>query len=479
MAKTLKEKTAQGILWGAVNNGTMQVLNLVFGLVLGRLLSPGEYGIVGVLTIFTVIAGNLQSSGFSQGLINLRRPTSEDYNSVFWFNITASVLIYGVLFAAAPLIAAFFRQPVLVVVSRVTFLSFVISAFGIAQNAYMTKQMMQREIAISSIAALLVSGSAGIALALMGASYWSLVCQQLLYISVLNIGRYHYSPWRPSWRFTMAPVRGMLAFSVKILLTNILNTLSQQMLTFIFGRLFPISTVGNFSQANKWATMAGSTISGTLGQVAQTVMVEVESERERERRVFRKMLRLTAFLTFPALFALSMVSREFLLLCLGDKWAGAVPLMQVLCVGGAFLPLHTLYQNLAISNRRSDLYLWCNTAQMAAQLAVVALCYSRGVMAVVWATTVLNMLWLGVWQAIGHHLTALRHRDALADTVPFMAGAAGVMGLTGWLTSWISGLLPLLVCRCVVAAGLYLLLMKVAGAKILDECIHTLRHKIR
>ena len=476
MAKTLKEKTARGLLWGAVNSGTTQLLNFIIGMVLGRLLSPGEYGIVGVLTIFTIIAGNLQSSGFTQGLINLKAPKGSDYNSVFWFNITASLLIYGILFACAPLIASFFRQPVLVGVSRVVFLSFVISSFGIAQSAYMTKNMMQREIAISSVAALVVSGTMGIVLAVMGFSYWSLVWQQILYISVLNVGRYHYSPWRPSFRFTAKPVKDMFAFSVKILLTNILNTLSQHLLTFIFGRLFPISTVGNYSQASKWNTMAHTTISNTLGQVAQTVMVEVEDEHEREQRVFRKMLRFTAFLSFPGLLGLALVAREFILLCLGDKWADTIPLLQVLCISGAFLPFYTLYQNLVISNRRSDVYLWCNVAQTVAQLALVLLLYKRGVMTVVWGYSALTVGWLVVWQAVAKRLVGLRYVDALLDTMPFMIVALAVMAATYYLTAWIDGFLLLLVVRIVVAALLYFAVMKVAKVKILEDCIQALRH---
>jgi len=474
--ENLKEKTAKGLLWGAVNSGTTQLLNLAFGLVLARLLSPAEYGIVGVLTIFTVMAGNLQASGFTQGLINLKAPTARDYNAVFWFNITASFVLYALLFLSAPLIADFFHQPVLVKVSRVVFLSFVISSFGIAQSAYMTKNMMQREIAISSVLALVVSGTAGVTLAFMDMSYWALVWQQILYITVLNIGRYYYSAWRPSWHFSWEPIRGMFSFSVKILLTNMLNTVSQHLLTFFFGRLFPIATVGNFSQANKWNTMAHTTISNTLGQVAQTVLVSVEDEREREIRVFRKMLRFTAFLSFPGLLGLALVSREFILLCLGDQWADAVPLLQVLCLGGAFLPFYTLYQNLAISNRRSDVYLWCNTLQMVAQLAVVITLYREGVMTIVWAYSALNIIWLGVWQLTARRLTGLRCRDVLLDTVPFLLVALFVMATTYYATLWIDSLVALLVARILLAAVLYFLLMKAARIKILEECIKALRH---
>jgi O-antigen/teichoic acid export membrane protein len=471
MAKTLKEKTAQGLVWSAVNSGMTQLLNLVIGIFLARMLLPGDYGIVGVLTIFTAIAGCLQASGFTQGLINLKQPTANDYNSVFWFNTTVSLVLYAILFCCAPLIAWFFHQPVLVGVSRFVFLSFVISSFGIAQNAYMVINMMQREIAISSVLALVVSGSVGLLLAFLGKAYWSLAWQQVVYITVLNAGRYYYADWRPSLHIDMGPVKRMFRFSVKILFTNIINTLSQHLLTFIFGHLFHINTVGNYSQANKWNTMASSTISNTLGQVAQTVLVSVEDERERELRIFRKMLRLTAFLSFPALFGLSLVSREFILCLLKDKWADAIPLLQILCVGGAFLPFYTLYQNLAISNRRSDLYMWCNIAQIVAQLAIVLLLSRYGIMVIVYAYTAFTIGWLLVWQLIARRLIGLRFWHLLLDTMPFMLAALAVMAATYFLTITIDSLPLLLISRIVLAALLYFAVMKAAKVKILDECI--------
>ena len=478
MAKTLKEKTAQGLVWSAVNSGMTQLLNLVIGIFLARMLLPGDYGIVGVLTIFTAIAGCLQASGFTQGLINLKQPTANDYNSVFWFNTTVSLVLYAILFCCAPLIAWFFHQPVLVGVSRFVFLSFVISSFGIAQNAYMVKNMMQREIAISSVLALVVSGSVGLLLAFLGKAYWSLAWQQVVYITVLNAGRYYYADWRPSLHIDMGPVKRMFRFSVKILFTNIINTLSQHLLTFIVGHLFHINTVGNYSQANKWNTMASSTISNTLGQVAQTVLVSVEDERERELRIFRKMLRLTAFLSFPALFGLSLVSREFILCLLKDEWADAIPLLQILCVGGAFLPFYTLYQNLAISNRRSDLYMWCNIAQIVAQLAIVLLLSRYGIMVIVYAYTAFTIGWLLVWQLIARRLIGLRFWHLLLDTMPFMLAALAVMAATYFLTITIDSLPLLLISRIVLAALLYFAVMKAARVKILDECIRYFSKKI-
>ena len=282
-----------------MNNGSTQVLNLVFGIFLGRLLTPADYGMVGVLAIFTAIAGNLQSSGFTQALTNMKAPSARDYNAVFWFNVLVSVSIYTVLFFCAPLIARFFRQPALVEVSRFVFLSFVIASFGIAHGAYMFKNLMIKEGAVIGFAALSVSGTAGVLLALNGMSYWSLAWQQVIYITVVNIGRYICTPWHPSLKVDMRPIRNMFGFSVKILFTMILNTLSGNLLVFIFGRIFPMKAVGNFTQANKWNTMAYSFLTGTVAQVAQPVMAQISDDSQRERRVFRKMMRFTAMLSFP------------------------------------------------------------------------------------------------------------------------------------------------------------------------------------
>ena len=147
MSESLKQRTAKGLFWGALNSGTTQVLNLVFGIILARLLTPGDYGIVGVLTIFTAIADDLQSAGFTQGLVNLKRPAHSDYNAVFTFNVGMSVVMYAILFFCAPLIAQFFRQPCLTDVSRLVFLAFFIASLGIAHGGYMTKNMMNKEMA--------------------------------------------------------------------------------------------------------------------------------------------------------------------------------------------------------------------------------------------------------------------------------------------------------------------------------------------
>jgi len=471
---SLKERTAKGLFWGAMNSGTTQVLNLVIGIFLARLLSPEAYGIVGVLAIFVAIAGDLQSAGFTQALINIRRPAPRDYNSVFSFNVLMSLIIYALLFLSAPLIAFFFRQPCLVSVSRVLFLTFFISSLGIAHGGYMIKNMMNKEIAIIGALALVCSGVTGITLALLGFSYWSLVWQQIAYICVINLGRYYYvKEWRPRLTLDFAPVRQMAPFALRILVTKIINTTSNNILTVIFGRLFPIRQVGNYSQAFKWDTMANSLIANTVGQLAQPVLVESRNNgngNDNSNHVYRKMIRFTAFLSMPLMLGLSLVAREFILVTIGSAWLGCVPLLQVLCVGGAFMPLHTMYQNLAISSGRSDLFMWLNIAQIVLQTVIILAFAPYGMHVMVSAYSLFIILWLLPWHFYTGRLIGYRWLDAVRDVVPFLAVAAITMAATYFATLAIENIYLLLPARIILAAIIYYALMKLFGAQIMKEC---------
>ena len=480
-SQPLKERTEKSLFWSMLNNGTLQLLNILFGVVLARLLTPGDYGIVGVLTIFTLIAGNLQSSGFTQALINLKPPKPEDYNSVFWFNVIVSVVLYTILWFCAPLIAAFFHQPVLVDVSRFVFLAFLISSLGIAHAAYMSKNMMNREIAIINLIALLCSGATGIILAFNGYAYWSLAWQQVIYITVLNIGRYYFVKWRPLFKIDFGPVKRMFGFAVNILFTNIINTLSGQILTFIFGRFFPITQVGNFTQANKWNTQANTFVSGTLTQVVQTVLVSVNDDKERQKRVFRKMIRFTAFVAFPVMLGLALVANEFVIVVLGNKWLDCIPLLQVLCMAGAFIPFYTVYQHLAIGCNRGDLYLWCNVGQIVLQIGLILLCYylfSQSIIVVVTVYSIFMILWLAAWQVAAKHLINLKWSEAFLDIVPFLLITIAVFAITYFATLFIHNNVLLLITKVILGAALYIIVMKLAKVKIFDECWQFLRKQI-
>ena len=478
----LKEKTAKGLFWGALNNGTIQVLNVLIGIMLGRKLSPEEWAPIGMIAIFSAIAGNLQSSGFSTAIINMKSPTSNDYNAVFWFNTLVSALVYLVLFACAPWIAWFFEQPCLTDLSRFIFLAFFISSFGISTNAYMMKNMMQREMTIVGITALIISGLTAITLAFLGYSYWSLAWQQVVNAFVLVVGRWYCVKWRPCFKVDFTPIRQTFRFSMNILITMIINTMNNHILTFVFGKLFTRTpqVVGNFFQAFKWDTMAYQTVGGTIEQVAQPVLVNLRDDEDesREMRVFRKMMRFTAFLAFPAMFGLSLVSEEFILATIGPKWIDCVPLLRVLCIGGAFMPFYSLYKNLIISQGRADLNMWLNISQIVLQFILIFATYRQGILMVVYAYSILNVVWLLAWQFFAHRLIGLQLVHVLKDTLSFALISGAVMLVSYVATTQITNVYLLLALRIMMATILYVGVMKLLRVKIMDECIKFLSKKM-
>lgn len=475
--QNLKEKTAQGLFWSFLSSGGMQLLNLVIGIFLARLLSPGEYGIVGMLAIFTLLANNLQESGFGVALVNIKDIKHNDYNAVFWFNVGMSVLLYVILFFSAPLIASFFHHPCLIPLSRFVFLGFIIASLCISPNAMLVRGLKMKEKAITSLSALVVSGTVAVIMAIKGFSYWSLATQQILYNVVICFGRFYYTRWCPTFKVDFTPVRQMFSFSYKVLITAVLTTINNNVLTVIFGRLFPAQAVGNFTQANKWNTMANQMVTNTMAQVAQPVFTQVTDDNERQRRVFGKMLRFTAFLSFPALFGLALVAPQVILLAIGDKWIDSIPLLQILCISGAFIPLYTVYQNLFLSQGKSGTYMWLTIGQIAIMLTAVLACHSLGIKAMVIAFACINILWLLAWQVFANRLIGYRFFSMFRDLLPFMLIALAVMVVTYFVTLHISNMLMLLVARVLIAAALYFITMKLLRARILEDCIEFIRSK--
>lgn len=477
--QSLKQKTAQGLFWGILSSGGMQLLNLIIGIFLARLLSPAEYGIVGMIAIFTLIAGNIQDSGFSVALINIKEIKHNDYNSVFWFNVAMSLSMYLILFFSAPLIASFFHQPCLVKLSRFVFLAFVITSLGISPNAMLVRSLKVKEKTITSLSALVISGTVGVIMAMRGCSYWSLATQQVLYSVVIVIGRYYYTRWHPTFKVDFTPVRHMFSFSYKVLITTILTSINNNMLAVVFGRLFSAQVVGNFSQANKWNTMANQLVSNTVAQVAQPVLVQVNDDRERRHRIFGKMMRFTAFLAFPAMFGLAMVAPQFILIAIGEEWIDSIPLLQILCISGAFIPLYTIYQNLFLSQGKSDIYMWLTISQIAVMLVAVLACHRMGIPAMVLAFSSINILWLFIWQLFAKRLIGYSYWTMLRDLLPFMLIAAAVMGVTYLLTISIGNMYVLLCARVVIAMALYAIVLRLLGAKIFQESVSYLLHSAK
>ena len=468
---TLKEKTAQGLLWGGLNSGIQQLVGLAFGIVLGRLLSPSDYGMMAMISIFSLVATALQDSGFRTALTNIEHPKDEDYNSVFWFNIIMASSLYLILFFAAPLIGEYYHTPRVVPLCRYAFLSIVIASFGTAQSAYLFKHLRAKQQAEAGALAVILSSLTGVGMAFAGMAYWSLATQGLVYVGINTLLQWHFSPWRPSIHgITFAPVRRMFRFSCKILATTIMTHVNNNVLNILLGHYFTPRDTGNYNQAYQWNTKCYSLVQSMVAQVAQPVLVSLNGEEGRQKDVFRKMMRFTAFITFPLLFGFGLVAKEFIVTAIGEKWLASAQLIQILCISGATMPLSTLFSNMIISKGRSGTFFWCTFTLGLVQIATMVLIWPMGIRSMVIAYTILNTSWLLVWLFFVRRLIGYGYWMFFCDVMPFAIAAAGVMGVAYIATMPLSNLIALLISRFIIAVVLYYVVMKIARVKILAEC---------
>jgi len=477
--ETLKEKTAKGLFWGGLNSLTQQVIGVAFAIILGRLLDNADFGMMAMISVFSLIATTLQNSGFPTALANMKEPHDNDYNSVFWFNIIVGFSAYTVLFFCAPLIADYYNEPRLIPLCRYAFLSILIASFGTAQNAFLFKNLRAKQQAKAAMVAVLIASTTGVACAFAGLAYWSLATQGLVYVSINTLMAWHYSPWRPSLKnITFEPAKRMFRFSFKILLSNITNIINNNILNFLLGHYFTARDTGNYNQAYQWNSKCFSLVQSMVNQVAQPVLVDLQNEGERQLNAFRKMMRFAAFLSFPLLLGFGLVAKEFIVLTVGPKWIVSVGYVQILCFAGATMPLSTLLSNMVISKGKSNLYLYCILGLGIIQIAIMLLLWPYGIKNMVIAYTLINIMWVFVWLFFVKRLTSYGLWFFIKDTTPFALAAFAVMTATHFATASIHTLWLLLICRIAMAMLLYYAVMRMARVQILAECQQFIMKKI-
>lgn len=470
----LKQRTARGIAWGAAGNLFQQVLSLAAGIILARLLSAEEYGMVGVLAIFTAIAAVLLDGGFAAALINRQDALPEHYNAVFWFNVAMGLGLYAVLWFAAPYIARFYRLPELTWLARYVFFGFVMGCTIAVHSAVLTKRLLIKRKMIVHCLALLLSSIVGVVMAWKGFSYWAIASQTMSYMFVLTVGTWIVSPWRPSFRFAIEPLKQMLPFSVKVALTNIFNQINQNVLTVLLGRFYDARQVGLYTQGNKWMTMGSSLVNNMVSGVSQPVLATTAAEPDRQLRAFRKMLRFQAMVAMPVMLGIALVAPELITIAITDKWAATVPILQLLCLWGAMIPINNLFSSMAVSRGDSGVYLRntvaLGTLQVVALLIVGSLC--DGIAALLVTFVAINVAWVGVWNLYARRTIGMRFRYTLADVAPFALAAVAAVGL-GWLVArpieslWLS-----LLVKAVATVAVYGAVLWLARVVIFREAIH-------
>lgn len=417
----LKTKTAKGLFWGAMNNGLQQLIGAVVGLVLLSNLAPGDYGIVGMLAIFTAIATTMQEGGFKAALINRGEFRPEDHNAVFWFTIAVSALLYLILFFLAGPISRYYNQPELVKVSRVLFLSFVFVSLSISSDAVLLRKLMIRQRAAMDIAGAVVAGAVAIVMAIRGYGYWALVAHSVVQSAVSSLLKLVFTPWKPSLKISFKPIWEMFSFGFKLVLASFVTQVQTNIFAVIIGgshTRYTKTEVGYYSQGNKWAMMANQVFSGMTTSVGQPVLAVARDNKERRKAIFSKLTRFVAFVAFPAMLGLALIAPEFINL-INPEFEASVPLLRIFCFYYIATLLQTLFNQAMMACGRSDRYLLFTLINAALQIATLFATYRYGLIIMAASVTVANHISTLIWFFLSHRIIGISFASLLKDTLPY------------------------------------------------------------
>ena len=392
MSESLKHKTLRGTLWSSIERFSVQGVMFVVMIIMARILTPEDYGLVGMLTIFIAISQSLIDSGFSQALIRKQDRSEIDNSTVFYFNIAVGVILYLILFFSAPLIAKFYNEPILVPLTRVISLSILINSFVVVQRALLTVNIDFKTQAKASFSAAIASGIVGITMAYTGWGVWAIVWYQITNLAV-NVGLlWIFSKWRPQLVYSWQSFKELFFFGSKLAASGILDTLYNNIFLIVIGKIFKASDLGYYTRAQQFAAFPSSNLTGIIQRVTFPVLCTIQDDDERLQSVYRRFLRLSAFLIFPLMIGLAAVAKPLVLLLLKEQWEFAATLLSIICLSMMWYPIHSINLNLLQVKGRSDLFLKLEIVKKCVGIIILCGTIPLGLVAMCWGTVLSSLI---------------------------------------------------------------------------------------
>lgn len=490
MAEGLKLRTARTMKWNVIDRLSQQVLYAITGIVLARELTQADFGLVGAVLIFQAFANLLVDSGFSSALLQRKAPTRLDYSSVLWFNLLVAAALYAILWVCAPLIAQCFENDQrLIPLSRVMFLSFILNAAAIVQTNRFMKEMNVRPVAMSNAIGLAAGAVVGIWLAVSGCGAWAIVWQTIVAAAVKTSLLWIISRWTPLLRLSWHALRSFMSVGLGMMFTSLLNTIFLNLYSFFIGNRVGLVSLGYYTQSDKWSKMGSASISQVLTSTFVPVLSSVQDDAPRFRRMVRRMNRVTAYITVPAMLGLAVLATPLFHTLFGAKWDPSILLFRILLIRGIFVVLNSLYGNYMLALGRSKAIVAMETVRDVT--AVIALAVTFPYMAIVtptdpvWGVTV--MLWGQLAATVISWIVALVTVSRITsvsafafvtDNLPYLAltlvAAAPVIPLLG------SSLAPWLQLFAGFAAGLavYLIANFLLRSRVQSDAIAYFRGRL-
>lgn len=390
--QNLKEKTLRGVGWSAVDNFVQFGVTFVVSIVLARLLSPDDYGLIGIVTIFTAVCATIINGGFTNALIRKKEATEDDYNTAFIVNMGLSILLYAVIFLCSPFIAEFFRREELVALTRVASLGMIIGALALVQQTRLTKRIDFKTQTKITIIASLSSSVIGIGMALMDFGVWALVAQTLSFQAFRTIFLWYYNKWMPRLRFSSESFHELFGFGWKMMASGVLDTIWKELYQVVVGKFYSPAALGQYTRAKQFSQLFSSNLTSVVQRVTFPVLSNIQDDKTRMISGYRRIIKTTMFVTAISMFFLGAIAEPLLYCLIGPKWHEAATFLPLICISGSLYPLHAINLNMLQVQGRSDLFLGLEIVKKIIGLVPLAVCIFYGIMPMLYVNIVIGVI---------------------------------------------------------------------------------------
>lgn len=426
---SLRKQATTGLVWTFAQQFGNQLVGFFVSLILARLLLPEEFGLIGMIAVFVSVGHTLLNGGLTQSLIRSKDLDQEDFSTVFYFNLIASILIYIILFFTAPLIAAFYEQEIITNLLRVYCLTFIISAFSAVQLARLTKNMDFKTQTLISIPATVIGGIVGISMAYMGYGVWALVWSYLTTSLMSSVQLWIYSKWIPSWLFNRKKFYDHLNFGYKLTLSGLLDTVFRNIYIIVIGRYFSAAQVGFYTRAETMKQLPVINISNALHKVTYPLFASIQDDEVRLKRVYKQIMQMVIFVIAPILILLAVLAEPTFRFLFTEKWLPAVPYFQILCITGILYPIHAYNLNILNVKGRSDLVLKIEVVKKVIIVITILVALRYGILALLYGQVFTSLLAFVINSHYTGKLIDYKGMEQLGDVLP----AIGIATISGAL----------------------------------------------
>lgn len=460
--RTLREKTITGFKWSFLDNAWKTGGQFIIGIILTRLLTPEDFGLIGMITIFIVIGQSLTNSGFGQALIQKKNADNVDFSTVYYFNIIASLSIYFILYFTAPLIADFYNQPQLVLLIKVICLSFVIDALGRIHIVHLEKNLDFKSQSIIGGISVLIAGIISITMAYTGYGVWALVAHTVIKSIITTILFWWVSKWRPLLAFSKKSLKSLFMFGSKILVAGLMQSIFQNIYFLIIGRVFSAQSLGYFTRATQFKDLPIITLTSMIQKVTFPVFSEIQDDDEKLISGYTKAIRMLSLIVLPLMGIIIIASEPLIDIVLGDKWLPVVPYLNLMAAYGWMYIIYVMNHQIITVKGRSDYYLHIKIIDKILIILSILVTYKYGIMAMIYGNLVVTILTYYIGNIYLNKVIDLKLIYQIKHIFPFFLSAS-LLVITGITLS-----------RFIVNDFLYLLVSVPLGILVYISFLHLL-----